>query len=512
MMFRYGMCCLLLLSSQFLQAAEGQRIEVRGVTVLSTAEVDGIVGAYSGREVFAEDIAAMINAFNNLYASKGYINSGMTFPEQAASSALVLQAVEGDLSRVDVQSSGRLSKDHIAAVIRSEISRPLNINELQTAFSRLEQESTIESVRGRLEPGVKPGEASLVLDVMEADAFSVDLRANNYRSPSVGSEQAQVQLNHINLTGHSDVLSIGLNVTEGMDSGSIYYSVPVSALKSRIAAFYSTGDTLVVEAPFDAISLKSETDTAGVSIETRFVDSLTRTISTSIGLEKKTSDTSLLGLPFDFTPGSVNGQSKATVVVGSVSYQQRSRQQALAAKLTLRQGIDAMGATISSTGAADGKFSLWQLQLSYIQLFERNGYDWTFSVAANSQFTNDTLQAFERFPLGGHGSIRGYRENQALRDQSWEIRTQLEMPLYQSVDGNSRFSLYPFVDVGEGRNAQAEDNVRQTVNLSSVGLGMNYTYSAFRANLEWAQRLQEKTKQGNTLQDKGIYVGVSYAL
>jgi len=512
MVHRLAMLSLLIFSTDLVQGSDGRKIDVRGVTVLSAAEVDAVTNRYLGSVIYAEDIAAMINEFNKLYIAKGYINSGMTLPEQPDDGTLILQAIEGELTQVEVANSGRLSKNHIAAVIRREAGSPLNINELQSAFSRLEREDVIASVKGRLEPGDQLGQSTLRLDVSEADAFSASFAVNNYRSPSVGSEQAQAQLKHINLTGHGDVLSLGVNYTEGMDSGNLSYSLPVSALNSRLSVFYSTGDTVVVEAPFDAIELTSKTSSTGFNVETQIIDSLTQGLSVNMGLEKKTNDTGLLGLPFDFAPGSVDGKSRATVLIAGLSFQQRSRQQAVAAKVNYRQGIDAMDATISNNGAPDGEFSVWQLQLSYVRLLQRDGYDWTIRMAANSQFTNDTLQAFERYALGGHQSIRGYRENQVLRDESWEVRAQLEIPIFQSALSGSAFTLYPFYDAGKGKNAMQEDNVRQSVGLSSVGLGLNYEFKALRVNLEWAKRLDEKSRQGNSLQDRGIHVGVSYAI
>jgi hemolysin activation/secretion protein len=514
----------LMLSFGQLQAAAVNEIQVRGATVLSSYEISAVTDPYIGRELHIEDVAAIINTLNGLYSSKGYLNSGVTFPQQPSDSSLLLEAVEGGLTQIDVVINGRLSASHIDAVIRSELSGPLNVNQLQSAFSRLEQQPTIEAVKGRLEPGDAPGESRLALEVVEADAFSFTVNANNYRSPSVGNRQLQLQLQHINLTGEGDTLNVGIDVTEGMDSGSIAYSYPVPVIKSRLGAFYSMGDTVVVEAPFDEIDLRSDIDAVGVSIETAFVDTASRSISSRFGIEKKTSNASLLGLPFDFNPGSVNGVSKATVVTAALSFQQRSAAHAIAARIAVRQGIDAMDATISTTGQADGKFSLWQLQLTYVKLFERQGADWTFSMAANGQFSGDTLQAFERYALGGHGSIRGYRENQVLRDQAWEIRTQLVMPIYEGApiykgtssdkgrSMGSRLSIYPFVDVGEARNAETQANVRQSVTLGSVGLGVKYEIGAFTGLLEWAERFKEKQEQDNTLQDKGIHLGVSYAL
>jgi hemolysin activation/secretion protein len=148
--------------------------------------------------------------------------------------------------------------------------------------------------------------------------------ANNYRSPSVGSEQGQVFLRHINLTGHSDVLSAGYNKTDGMDSGSLSYSFPITRLQTRVNLFYSAGDTVVVEAPFDLIDLESETDTAGIRFDVTILNNISDSLTLDLGLETKESETRLLGLPYDFSPGSTGGLSKSTVASLGVQYQRRT--------------------------------------------------------------------------------------------------------------------------------------------------------------------------------------------
>jgi hemolysin activation/secretion protein len=503
---------LLLIASMCACSSQAQPIKLAGATALSDTEIKEVVEKYKSLVVEAEDIAAVVNALNKLYRDKGFVNSGVIYGKQVSSAEIVLQAVEGSLNEINILGDGSLSTEYISGVIRSEVSSPLNLEDLQRAFNRLERNNNIKAVRGKLEPGSSVGHSYLDLEIVESDPFSMLFRVNNYRSPSVGSEQAQMQLSHINLTGRSDILNLGLNLTEGLTSGSVSYSIPLTTFKSRLGVFYSQGENVVIEEPFEEIDIESETDTVGLNLETLFVDTSVKTISTTIGIEKKTSQSSLLGLPFDFSPGSVGGETEATVFSLSARYQHRSKQQALSAKLTYRQGLDAWNATILPDDLADGEFSLWQVQMTYIRLLTFFDADMTFSVVLNSQFTNDSLQSFERFALGGRESIRGFRENQVLRDKAWSIRTQLEIPVSGLKNSLVSLGFYPFVDIGKGKNARFQSNVRQTIDLSSLGLGFNLDYRQLRVSIEWAKRLAEKEKQDDRLQDNGIHIGFSYVI
>lgn len=479
-------------------------VNVTGASQLS-AEVDQVVNRYLGQESEAENIVSLVNAITELYVSNGFVSSGATLSHRNFRDGTVdIEIVEGRLDAIEVTESGRISSRYIESVIRSEVGPVLQVEDLQRAFTRLEQDRTISAVKGRLLPGTQQGESVLLLAVDEADAFSLTLRANNYRSPSLGSEQAEVVLQHINLTGNADELRAAVSTADGIDAASVRYSFPVSAINGRLSAFYSTGDSIVVEEPFNRIDLESEVDAAGIALATTLAESSGSKLTLEVGLERKSSETMLLGLPFDFSPGSVEGESQAAIASIGLQYEQRNRSRAWTARANYRRGLDALGATIIPN-APDGEFDLWQLQFSYAQ---RLGEKMVWSARLNAQFTGDTLQSFERFALGGHGSIRGFRENQLLRDEAWEFRTQLDVTAFQRDD--MRVVIYPFIDAGEGRNANFIPNTTQSVDLSSVGVGVSASFYGFRAMLEWGERLTEENKQGDELQDDGIHVGISY--
>ena len=500
----------ILLSLLLASSASADTFRLDGATALSPAEVAAVLDPYEGTTIDAEDIAATINALNTLYREKGYLTSGVEFLPQPRTDVIVLEARESTLGTLNIVTDGRLRTGFLRDLIESELSVPLNIIDLQRGFNRLEQQHTINVAKGRLKPANEQGESTLELEIVEADAFSLRVAANNYRSPSIGDTQGTIQLRHLNLTGMGDIVDLSINHTDGMDSGSVLYDFPLNVLKSRVSLYYSRGDTLVVEVPFDAIDIESKTDTAGIRFETRFIESLSRTFSASLGFENKKSETTLLDLPYDFSHGSVDGRSEVAVVLAALSFQQRSQNQAIAVQATYRKGLDLLDATIIPGSISDGKFDLLQVQASYVRRFERSTNDWTFSARFNTQFTNDTLQSFERFALGGNNSVRGYRENQVLRDNAWELRLQLEMPLFQSDD--SRFAIYPFTDAGRAKNSIFQPNVQQSVDLSSAGLGVLWQVHGLSVKAEWAKRLSEDSKQGDALQDHGVHIGVSYEI
>ena len=67
---------VILLAIGSAQGSVTTRIDLEGTTVLAVEDVKSITNKYIGREIFAEDIVALINELNRLYADKGFVSSG----------------------------------------------------------------------------------------------------------------------------------------------------------------------------------------------------------------------------------------------------------------------------------------------------------------------------------------------------------------------------------------------------------------------------------------------------
>ncbi len=248
-------------------------IEVRGCTVFDKAELGTILDAHLNRTLFIEDLVELQKQLTDLYVSNGYINSGARLPEQDLSAGkLVIEIIEGHLADIQLLESGRFSEKKLLNQIYRELHHPLNIKDLQTAFSRVESQPTVEYIRGKLQPGEVLGETTLELSVFEADVFNVEFSVNNHSSPSIGKGRTQLQLSHLNLSGAGDRLFLGVGKTEGDDSGNISYSYPIDSIRSSITTYYMTGDNVIVEEPFDEIEIESETDTIGVRFTSTLIN------------------------------------------------------------------------------------------------------------------------------------------------------------------------------------------------------------------------------------------------
>ena len=90
-------------------------------------------------------------------------------------------------------------------------------------------------------------------------------------------------------------------------------------------------------------------------------------------------------------------------------------------------------------------------QASWVESVSEN--DTLLVVKLFHQHTDDRVVSMEQFSLGGVNTIRGYRENQLIRDNAFIISPELRFPVYKDRYGKALVYLIPFVDYGIGWNS-----------------------------------------------------------
>jgi POTRA domain, ShlB-type len=109
----------------------GSEIEITGNTVFSRSDLAQIALPYLNRQLAAEDIEALRRALTVHYVERGYINSGTIIPDQTlADGRIIIQIIEGELTRIQVQTSGRFRPGYVENRLWLDGGPPLNIVDL----------------------------------------------------------------------------------------------------------------------------------------------------------------------------------------------------------------------------------------------------------------------------------------------------------------------------------------------------------------------------------------------
>lgn len=487
-----------------------REIQVTGATVMSAEELGRVTAPYVNRELTSEDLEALRLALTLAYVNKGYVTSGAIIPDQTITEGVLrVQIVEGELKRIEVEGTQWFRTGYLQDRIQLGAGPPVNINALQQRLQLLQQDPRIQQINAELKPGLKLGESELKVRVNEVSPYRLWLEFNNYQSPSVGAERGLATVQHQNLTGNADTLSFTYGRSDGVDPQiDTSYALPLNAYDTTVILQYRKNDFLVVEAPFDVLDIKSESEIFGVTLRQPIYRTLNQEIALALTGERLFNKTFLLGEPFSFTAGAENGEAIVTAVRFAQEWTSRSQNQVIAARSRFSFGIDALDATNNQKnfGDADGQFFAWLGQFQWARRLDPLGIQLLSRI--DLQLANDHLFPLEQMSVGGRYSVRGYRENTLVRDNAFLFSLESRFPVYRSATKQDLILLAPFVDVGRSWNSHALTPDPET--LASIGLGLilNNILPGTRLEVYWGLPLNHVTTPGGNLQDEGVHVQV----
>ena len=486
------------------------RFEFEGNTVFTAEKLAVVTVPYTNRPITAEELQEVRLLLTKHYIDQGYINSGAVIRDQPVEKGVVrIDIVEGRLSEVKVTKidivEGRLSEvkvtdktlDYFQNRLRPKADAPLKVQALQERLQILQQNPLIEQLQAVLEPDVKPGESVLRLTVQEAPPYEVGLKIANNNPPSVGATRAYLYGLGRNLTGVGDSLelSYGHSLESSTADWRAFYDRPLNARDTAVQVWAGQNETSVIEDRFSTLDITSKLQSYGIALTHPLYRTPQRNLSLGLNLERRHSESYLLGIPFPFAPGEEeDGQATVTVARFVQEGLDRRLHQVIAARSTFSFGLDAFGATVHGF-EPDGQFLAWLGQFQWARRFGERDYQLIFKSIL--QLANDPLLSMEKCALGGFETVRGYPANTLVRDECFVASLEFRVPVYQlPLPGISRgptegqVQLAAFADYGYAKNKGRFD--LEPNSIYSAGLGIRWDPSAkIRAALYWGYPFQE---------------------
>lgn len=493
---------------------EVREFQLEGNTVLEPAEVETILKDYRNRPLTFADLLEIETKLTRLYAQNGYINSGVVIPSQNVGNDIItIQALEGRVEDINVNVDGRLRESYIRSRLRRGTKTPLNIEQLQEALQLLQLNPLVESLNAELSVGLSRDRWTLDVDVNQAPAFDPVLFVNNHRTPSVGSFQRGLELNHNNVLGYADRFSFVYKNTDGSDDFDVNYTIPFNALNGTVALRYRYITSDIVESPFDQLDIESETDEYEIAIRQPIIVTATAnsTQELALGLEfsRQSNKTTLENRPFQLSAGSdLDGETTIYALRFFQDWTRRTRQEVLALRSQFSVGLDVFDATINADDP-DGEFFAWRGQAQWLRQLDAEA-NINLLLRSDIQLSTSELVPLEQFSLGGIESVRGYRQDVLLGDNGVLFSAEVRIPVYRWSQGQNSISLIPFADVGTVWS-DSEPTNQEDDTLLSLGLGLQLGISErLRARLDWGIPLIDVEDRDDTLQENGVYFSIEY--
>lgn len=488
-----------------------------GNTKFSERELARVVAPFTGRELSAEDLEDARRAVTLYYVTHGYLNSGAVLPEQDTKDGMVtLRIIEGKLTGVNVTGNHWLRTNYITERLQTRVGSPLNVDRLRDGLQLLRDNPNVEQVNAELRPGALPGQSHLDLRLHEQQPFRVGLQVDNERPPSVGSGEILLIAADRNLTGHSDPLNVTYGIAEGGNRGFKFsdfnnvagsYAVPLTAYDTTFRVSASKNDFAIVEEPFNGLDFTSESYRWTLGLRQPLYQTANQELAVALAFDRRYSKTFQGTNTFDFPgSGSTNGTEQVSALRFSQEWIGRDQEQVLALRSTLSWGIDAFDITDTATNR-NARFFAWEGQAQYVRrLFNTPNQ---LILRVQGQWTGDQLLSLEQFSLGGAESVRGYRENQLLRDRGVASTVELRIPVVLDKSGAPAVQVAPFFDFGGGWNAGGPTPNPTTI--SSAGIGLLLTPNKhLNAQLYWGHPFRDVHNPHDDPQDLGLHFQMSF--
>lgn len=476
-----------------------EQYRFQGNTVFDESQLQTLTLPYRARSVRIDELEDLRQQITHFYIDHGYINSGARIlPNALKEGVLTFDIVEGKLDDVQIHGQERLNENYIRNRLLND--EPLNINDVKEKFQLLLTDPLISSMQGSLLPSAQSNRSILSIDVTRARPYQVTFFGNNYRPPSVGGEGGGVSSWVSNLTGLGDTLNFTFQASEGTQLYSGGWSMPIFNQGTQVYFNFTEGDSLIIESPTNNSHIKSKVHNIEGGISHPLIESLQRKLTIGSSFAVRQNDTSLLGDSFSFNEGVNSGQTQATVVRFYQEHIERREEQVLALRSTFSVGLNALGSTPQTNiNFPSSEFFAWLGQGQYAHQVFDNGSQ--IVLRGNVQVSNSSLLPIERLAVGGVNTVRGYRENELVRDEGFNNSVEFHYPLLGEPNAKRFLSLVPFVDYGGAWNRNQSARY-----LLSTGLGLNWKFDQFNAEFYWAHKLNApEINQHHDLQDEGIH-------
>lgn len=484
-----------------------------GNTLVAAAELAQIAEPFVGQPLDTDGLETLRQRLTRHLISRGYVNSGVVLAEPAVSDGIVrFRVVAGQVREVRQQGLDGLHEGYLARRLVRPQDGALNMDVMRERFQLLLEDPLFDRLNARLLPGDAAGDAILDIDVTRARPYQLSAFVSNHRPPSIDEYGYGLSGWVRNLTGRGDLLEGSLTAPVKGSGGvraSLNWRMPLNASGTQFIAQFEHGQSSVVEEPLQVLNIRSKLDSKEIGISQTLLEELDKKLTVGVSRVRRENRTTLLGEPFSFTPGEPDGVTRIWSWRFWQEYTQRSEKQVLALRSTFshaRNNLQTVTDLPVPGEQTAQRYGSWLGQAQYLRQIQDQGAQIVARLSV--QHARDRLPALDQLAIGGAASVRGFRENQLLRDTGAILNLELDYPLVRQYGSAFNLSLVPFYDYGRGKNRGAAAD-----SLSSLGLATRIRWQGVSVDLAVAKRLTHPssvTTAGGTLQDKGVHLRVAY--
>lgn len=496
------------------------KIDIRGNTILSEAELATFRAEHEGRTLGLDDVQKIATALEKVYQARGYVARVVFPPQDVSDGTLDFQVIEARIGKISVEGEGETYFDPERNYLRYLAAEGalLNLRDVRESLAVINAHPD-KSARANLDKGEAEGTTDILLTIREEHPLHFSIGLDNTGTENTPRLRATATVQYDNFF---DLSQIGIFqftwAPEDYDMVKQYaasYLIPLEPLGGPLGHslnLYGAYSDASTETILGLLEMHGEGSVLGAVYSFPIPEVLSFKQRVSLGLEwQKLED---------------------TTEFGGATWTDEIRKLSLLARW---RGIrrdrlwDRPGTTLLSLGLryqkdqlfydfdtedyrsmrteTDADFWSAAIGLQRHQALWRQqdrvvDGSWSGHIICQAQVSKDRLVPSEQFGLGGYNTVRGYEHRTVTADEGLNVRTELYAPPFRQFlpeTVNERIQLLAFLDGGWARNHDPAAGEIDYENMAGAGFGVRVRCfdSAFigRADAGWALNDLESTEE-----------------
>ncbi|MBK7949100.1 MAG: ShlB/FhaC/HecB family hemolysin secretion/activation protein [Deltaproteobacteria bacterium] len=350
----------------------------------------------------------------------------------------------------------------------------------------------------------------LVVRIVEVNPWRVLVQGANDGEPSLGEWVGTAVVSNGNLLGVGDFLGVQYRIAEGLHDVQGRYRIPITRYESQVEIVARSTWSMVVLSPVDELDISNRTSTYGVALVQPIIDRTRVSAELFVRGEWRRSQSYLDGERESFDLGPEQGKSTVVVIRTGLDLIARSRYMAGAIRLQLSEGLDVLGATSHGGTTPDSQYHAGLIQLDIGA--RHPSLPVRAQIRSAIQIASDRLLGLEQFGIGGMDSVRGYRQNQLVRDNGAMTTAEVYVGTRLPRLGDFRPSLEIGPNFGFGYGWDDAHDARPAAHVLSTGVSALLSVLPNAAlEIYWAYPLDRLGgSPGRAVQDDGLQLRVTW--
>lgn len=471
-----------------------QRFEIKGYEVegtqLYSKEVLGwTLHQFTGPDRTGDDVEAARAYLQREFERVGYPTLIVIIPEQTIVGGIVrLEVIEGKVGEVRVVGNKHYSDDWIKGFFPElRPGRPLNQPEMAKALEKVNKNREHE-VAAVLAPGQQTGTTDLELRVNDQSPWDARVEMNNYSTEGTPDLRMATEVKYKNLWGREHVLTASWETSpqdfNAVNSIFASYILPIRRWGHSLAFYGAYSDSTSF---FRVPGVDVEFGTFGkeLTIGARYTAPLwdigDYEQKVVLGVDYKYSDQRLaavsgadtleLKTPVRYVPFSVGYSGElvdrygVTNVFGTVNF-------------NFGNVLPRLNNTKTFENRSPGASSYYVYGTFGASRLQRLWRKWTAYAQVDGQVANGPLIDLEFFKMGGHNTVRGFKEQVLAGDEGMHGTIQLITPkvptgLPERVKADLKFLT--FFDYAKVSLLSSFGNSSSESSIQSAGAGVRFS-------------------------------------